>query len=311
MGKLIVDQIQKPGGSVFTLPSTASAGAVFSDSSGNLSISSVKISPVEGSVIGMVVTSSAQANTYGAISQWTSDGPGSQVYQARYVGNTSSDSYSTYSAWNMLMGDGTPTGTTERMFAYNRNGDILRKLYYANNKRLGHMRDVNYYDQNTTDNYTGITISVLPVRNTTSSSITRTFSFYHSSDYSSYGGGALAVYTPTNNVAYSEVIGGTWSQSYTYTSSSNQAGGSASVAIPANTTVLLVLASSHNYSTTHKFVDVHYYYNLDTPIDGTSIICDLRMLNTLATNRNSGNTGPFSLAMPNYYTQCAQQFGDR
>ena len=311
MGKLIVDQIQKPGGSVFTLPTTASAGYFQSDASGNMSVGAVKAAPIEGNTIGMIVTSSAQANVYGSTGQWTSDGPGGQTYQARYVGNTSSDSYSTYQAWNMLMGDGTPTGTSERLFAYNRNGDILRQPYYANNKRLGHMRQVQYYSDNTTDDYTGITMSVLPVRNITGASVTKTFSFYNSSDYSSYGGAALGIFTPTSGVAYSAVTGGTWSQGYTYTSSSNQTGGTASVTIPANTTVLLLMTSSHNYQTTYRFIDLHYYYSLDTAIDGTTTICDLRMLETLRTNRNIGNTAYNVLGMANYYTQCATQYGDR
>jgi hypothetical protein len=309
MGKIIVDQIQKPGGSTFTLPSTATAGAVYSDANGNLSISSVKFAPVEGNTIGMIVTSAAQGNVYGSTGSWTSDGPGGQIYSARYVGNTTTDANSTYAAFNMVMGDGMPTSTSDRLFAYNRNGDIYRQCYYANNKRLGHMRQLQYYDNNTTDDYTGITMSVLPLRNTTSASITKTVTFYHSADFSSYGGAALAVYTPTNNVTYSAVISGTWSQPYTYAASTNNTGGNASVVIPANTTVLLLYATSHNYQTTNKFVDSHYYYNLDTVIDG-SVICDLRMLETLRTNRNLGNATN-NLDMPRYYTQCATQYGDR
>lgn len=309
MGKLIVDQIQKPGGSTFTLPTTAATGAILSDSSGNLTIGSFRPTPVEGNTIGMIVSSSAQANTYGSTGNWTSDGPGGQTYQARYVGNTTSDSYSTPMAFNMLMGDGMPTGTSDRLFVYNRNGDIYRQCYFANNKRLGHMRQNQYYSDNTTDDYTGITMSVLPLRNTTSASITKTVTFYHSSDYSSYGGAALALYTPTSNVAYSSVTGGAWTQPYTYTSSTNNVAGSGSVVIPANTTVLLLLATSHNYQTTYRFVDSHYYYNLDTVIDG-NVICDLRMLETLRTNRNTGNaTNNVSPAA--YYTQCATQYGDR
>jgi hypothetical protein len=309
MGKLIVDQIQKPGGSTFTLPTTASAGVLNSDSSGNLSIGALKFAPIEGNTIGMIVSSTAQANTYGSPA-WTSDGPGGQTFSARYVGNIASDSYSTYQGWNMLMGDGQPNGTSERMFVYNRNGDILRQPYYANKQRLGHYRHNQYYDNNTTDDYTGITFSVLPVRNITGTSVTKTFQFYHSSDMSSYGGTGLAIYTPTAGL-YSAVTSGTWTQGYTQTSSTNITGGSASVVIPANTTVLLFLATSHNYQTTYRFSDTHFYYNIDTAVDGTSVICDLRMLETLRTNRNSGNTAYNILGMPNYYTQCATQYGDR
>jgi hypothetical protein len=308
MGKLIVDQIQKPGGSTFTLPTTAAAGGLISDANGNLTIGSFRPIPVEGNTIGMIVSSSSQGNTYSG-SSWTSDGPGGQLYRAFQVGNVTSDTNSTSMAFNMCMGDGAPTGGSERLFVYNRNGDIYRQCYYANNKRLGHMRNVQYYDSNTTDDYTGITMSLLPVRNTTGSAITRNFVFYHSSDYSSYGGAALALYTPTNSVPYSSVIGGTWTQPYTYTSSTTNVAGTASITIPANTTVLLLLATSHQYQTTHQFRDSHYYYNLDTVIDG-SLICDLRMLETLRTNRNAGNATN-SVSPAAYYTQCATQYGDR
>lgn len=309
MGKLIVDQIQKPGGSTFTLPTTAAAGSLYSDASGNLSISALKPTPVESvNTVGMIVSSTSQANTYGGPA-WTSDGPGGQIYQARYVGNTTTDAYSTGTAFNMVMGDGNPIGSSDRMFVYNRNGDILRQVYYANNKRLGHNRHNQYYDNNTTDDYTGATMSVMPIRNTTGSAITRNFVFYHSSDFSSYGGAALAVFTPTNGVAYSAVAGGAWAQPYTYTSSTNNVAASASVTIPANTTVLLLLATTHNYNTTYRYHDSHYYYNLDTVIDG-SLICDLRMLETLRTNRNTAN-GTNSVSPVSYYTQCAQQYGDR
>lgn len=308
MGKLIVDQIQKPGGSTFTLPTTAAAGSLISDASGNLSISLARSVPVEGNTIGMIVSTTSQANTYSG-SSWSSDGPGGQIYQARYVGNQTTDANSTAMAFNMCLGDGMPTSSSDRMFTYNRNGDVYRQAYYANNKRLGHHRTMQYYDNNTTDNYTGATFSLLPVRNTTSAAITRTFAFYHSADFSSYGGAALAVFTPTSNVPYSAVIGGVWTQPYTFASETSQTAGTASVTIPANTTVLLLFATTHCYQTTYRFSDQHYYYNLDTIFDG-SLLCDLRMLETLRTNRNPSNAT--NSVVPNsYYTQCATQYGDR
>lgn len=308
MGKLIVDQIQKPGGSTFTLPTTATTGALISDSSGNLSIGSFRPTPVEGNTIGMIVSSSSQGNAYSGGS-WTSDGPGGSIYNSRYIGNLVTDANATNMAWNFLVGDGVPTGSNERFFVYNRNGDIYRQAYYANNKRLGHHRSVMYYDSNNTDNYTGFTVSALPVRNTTSAAITRTFNFYHSSDFSSYGGVALAQFTPTSSVPYSQVLGGVWSQLYTGASDTNNTAGSAAVTIPANTTIILLYGTTHNYQTTYQFRDVHYYIGLDAIFDG-SLICDLRMLETLRTNRNAGNATNSASIAP-YYTQCATQYGDR
>jgi hypothetical protein len=256
----------------------------------------------------MIVSSSAQGNTYSGGS-WTSDGPGGSIYNTRYIGNLVTDANATNMAWNFLVGDGVPTGSNERFFVYNRNGDIYRQAYYANNKRLGHHRSVMYYDSNNTDNYTGFTVSALPVRNTTSAAITRTFNFYHSSDFSSYGGVALGQFTPTSGVPYSQVLGGTWSQLYTGASDTNNSAGSAAVTIPANTTIILLYGTTHNYNTTHQFRDTHYYIGLDAIFDG-SLICDLRMLETIRTNRNAGNATN-SVSIAPYYTQCATQYGDR
>jgi hypothetical protein len=315
MGKLIVDQIQKPGGSTFTLPSTAAAGVLQSDVSGNITIGSTKLLlvPETSSVVGMIVTTTAQANTY-STAGWTSNGPGAQLIQNAKLGSVTDSYASTYGGWNMLMGDGAPTATdTSIMYAYNREGLQLRQPYYANNKRIGHWMNRSYYNQNTTSDYTGLTYSVMPVRNTTSSAITRTFYVMHSSSFSSYGGASVAVFTPTTSSGtnYANVTGGAWTNVYAYTTDTASVTGNFSVTIPANTTILLFFGTSHQYATTNRFFDVHTYYNLDTSIDGTNLICDVRMLETLRTARNAGNTAGNTVNIPNYYTAAAALYGDR
>ena len=314
MGKLVVDQIQKPGGSTFTLPSTAAQGVLQSDSSGNLTITNSKLLlvPEASSVVGMIVSVSAQSNSY-STGSWSSTGPGSQLIQNSKLGSVTDSYASTYGGWNMLMGDGSPAATdTSIAYVSNMHGQALRQAYYANNKRIGHYTH-RFYTQNITGDYSGLTYSALPVRNTTSSSITRTFYVMHSSSYSSYGGASVAVYTPTysSGTNYANVTGGAWTNVYAYTTNINAVVGNFSVTIPANTTVILFFGSSHYYMTTSEFNDIHMYYNLDTAIDGTSLISDIRMLETLRTNRNSGNTAGNTINMPNYYTNCAALYGDR
>lgn len=332
MSKLVVDQIQKSGGPSLTLPTT-SAGIANSivvgdtsgnlsfttlgnllpngvansvlktDGSGNLSFGAPSLNPAASSlVIGAVRSSSAQANTYGYT--WSSSGPWT-TYQNYQVG---SDAVSTTQAWNMFLGDGLPQGTTEFMYANNRDNQYQRELIFANNRRLGHVRDMQYYDNNTTDNYTGVTWMAVPVRNTTSASVSKTFSWGNSSDFSSYGGSAAALYTP-NSTVYSTTTGGSWSQLLSIQNSTNTNGSTFTVTVPANTTVILFLVNTHNYNTTYRFVDYSMLYNLQNSfVDG--LVCDLDMLYALHIARSTTNST--SVAAPHQiYNACATLFGDK
>lgn len=307
MSKIVVDQIQKAGSVALTLPTADGTAGQYmqTNGSGALSFSTPGAPPPVPAdstlIVGFVRSSSAQQNTY-STPAW-STGPNGVMNQS-LIGT---DATTRIMAWNMFLGDGFPNGTTEKMYTNNREGNYQRETVYANNQRLGHFRAVNYYDNNTTDNYTGLTWSVLPVRNTTNASITRSFTFYYSSDYSSYGGAAIALFTP-NAATYSGTSGGTFTGLFT-TSSDGTSTATISVIVPANTTVLLFAGTTHLYQTTYQFFDYHMYYGLSTFFAG-DLICDLRMLGSLEIARSPNNIST-AIAPQDLYTAAAALYGNR
>ena len=312
MGKLIVDQIQKPGGSVFTLPTTAAAGSLISDSSGNISVNTsptVMLLPTDSwRIVGSITTQSARGNLY-STGEWTSSGPNSTYQNATAAGTTMTY---THQSWNMAMGDGSPNGTTE--YGYNSDyiGHYPRRIEYAHQNRMGWNYRSNYYFDNNTG-YGGVTWRIMPVRNTTSSSITRTLNFNYSS-YDTYNGAALGYYTPitSSGTNYANVTGGTWTQPFTTTTSTAQNQGTASIIIPAYTTVLVMFITAHQYSTTAWFIDSNMFYNLNTffPTSG-DLVCDNRMLQTLSMYRDTYVSSNSGSNPEQAYTNCAILFGDR
>jgi len=308
MSKIVVDQVQKSGGPALTLPTADGTAGQYMQTNGTGTLSfSTPTAPVplpndSSLVIGMIRSSSAQANTY-STPAWTSDGPNGVLNQS----TIGTDATSRGMAWNMLLGDGYPNGTSQIMYTNNREGNYQREVLFANNQRLGHVRAVNYYDNNTTNNYTGLTWSCIPIRNTTAASITRSLSFYYSSDFSSYGGAAIALFTP-NATTYSATSSGTWTG--LFSSQSDQTSTtSASVIVPANTTVLLFAGTSHQYVTTYQFFDYHMYYGLSTFFAG-DLVCDLRMLGSLEYARSPTNTNT-TIAPQEIYTAAATLYGNR
>lgn len=308
MSKIVVDQIQKSGAPAFTLPLTDGTNGQFMRTNGTGQLSfGTPAAPVPlpndtPLIVGMIRSSTAQANTY-STPAWTTDGPNGILNQAEIGSSATSRDM----AWNMLLGDGFPNGTSQRVFVNNREGNYQRELHFANNQRLGHARAVNYYDSNNTANYTGLTWSCIPIRNTTGASITRSISFYYSSNYSSYGGAAIALYTP-NASTYSATTGGTWSGLFSATTSTATTT-TASVVVPANTTVLLFAGTSHLYQTTYQFFDYHLYFGLNTFFAG-DLVCDLRVLNALEFARSPSNTSS-AIAPQEIYTATATLYGNR
>lgn len=313
MSKVVVDQLQKSGGVALTLPTSDGTNGQFlqTDGSGNLAFGSPVIPPDKmlpddsADIIGAIFTSTAQGNVYGAGATWSSAGPYT-TYNNYQIG---SNANTTLQAWNMALADGYPNGTSQAPFANNREGEYSRQLLFANWNRLGIWRNKNYYDANQTANYSGITWSILPVRNTTGAAITSTFAQSGSYQFSSYGGIGVGLYTP-NASTYAATTGGTWSQVYTNSTSGNsQANYTFSVTVPANTTVLLLSGTTHSYQTTYQFFDTHIWYNLSTAFT-TGLVCDLRMLNALYMARSSSNT--VSNADPwRIYNAAANMYGDR
>lgn len=334
MSKLVVDQIQKSGGPALTLP-TASGGAnsllandgsgnlsfttlgnllpggttntvLTNDGSGNLSFKTLAPVPADNPlIIGTVATSSARQNIY-STGEWTSSGPWTTYQNATAAGSNST--YTTQ-AWNMFLGDGnmTGTGTTENFFSHDYSGEYNREIHYAANGRVGDWEKTWFYYDNATS-YGGVTWRVLPIRNTTGAAITTTVYFGYSS-YDTYNGAACGYYTPTGTgTNYAAITGGTWTQGFSQTSNTITTS-SMSVTVPANTTILVMLVTSHNYQTTYYFDDSNMFYNLPTTFS-TGLVCDLRMLNTLAMARSPGasvsDSRPYLM-----YSACASIFGDR
>jgi hypothetical protein len=205
----------------------------------------------------------------------------------------------------MFLGDGYPGGTSQIMYSGDFRGLDYRTILYSGNDRLGHnQRELFYYQNNTS--YGGVSWHVMPVRNTTGSSITRTLNFMYSA-YDTYNGAALGYYTP-NAATYAATTGGTWTQPFTQTGNTITST-SASIVIPANTTVLVMLVTSHNYQTTYYFKESSMFYGLSA-FFGTGLVCDLRMLEALSVLRTPSATNTTSYP-EQIYTGCAAVFGDR
>lgn len=307
MSKIIVDQIQKSGGVPFSLPlSDGTAGhIVTTNGSGQLSFAAPPANTVvpddNALIIRSVMSSSARGNVY-STGDWTSSGPNSTYQNATAAG---SNATYTHMSFNMFMGDGYPNGTSQPMYSGDFRGLEHRTILSAANERVGHnYRELFYYENNTS--YGGVSWHILPVRNTTASPISRSLSFMYSS-YDTYNGAALGYYTP-DAATYAGTTGGSWTQPFTNTSSTITST-SASITVPANTTVLVMLVTSHNYQTTYYFKESSMFYGLDTFLAG-DLICDLRMVEALATVRTPSATNSVS-APYEVYTACAAAYGDR
>lgn len=308
MSKIVVDQIQKSGGVAFSLPTTdGAAGQLMkTDGAGNLSF----VAPPTDTIIpadnaltyASVMTASARGNIYSS-GEWTSSGPNSTYQNATAAG---SNMTYTHQSVNMFLGDGYPNGTgAQYKYAADFRGLENRTMLYSNGDRLGHSYRELFYYQNDTS-YMGVSWHVMAVRNTTGSSITRTLNFQYSA-YDTYNGAALGIFTP-NAATYAATTSGTWTQPFSATSNTI-ANSSASITIPANTTVLVMLVTSHNYQTTYYFKESTMFYGLSS-FFGTGLVCDLRMTHALATLRTPSATNTTSNP-EQIYTGCAAVYGDR
>jgi hypothetical protein len=153
----------------------------------------------------------------------------------------------------------------------------------------------------------------IPVRNTTGSSLNKTlyWDFAAGWVYGHEGSGAVVI-TP-NATTYNSVTNTSHSYVYQYTGGNTPNNSSMTVTIPANTTVIILLsASMYKWTSSNggeTFVDINKIYNLSTLIDGSSTICDLRMLATL--NSSKWNLGYTTANFANIWTACARDYGNR
>ena len=257
-------------------------------------------------IVGTVSSATGRGNPQNF--SWGSSGPWTTFYNYN-VGSNSSD---TTQAMHMLLGDGmADQGTSEAFYTGDMSGFDQRTLLFSNGNRVGAIKDVFYYSNNTS--YSGHTFRILPVRNTTNNTISRTFWWYATNYWSSgYEGVAVSQFTPNNSV-YSLTTSGNWSQLYTTSSgfSGSWSSSSVTVTIPSQTTVLVLLASTHAYRTTYRWMDINAFFNLNTtfPRNDTSLICDMRLLGALTYGRHNINytTDP----TPAIYREAAILYGDR
>jgi hypothetical protein len=110
--------------------------------------------------------------------------------------------------------------------------------------------------------YSHACLGVVFVKNTTDVDITKTLSFGGSCGYNSgYNGMALFVGTPN-----SDLTALTWTRPYSYTTASAYQSSTASITVPANTTIAILLYTSGYYVTslnTHATIFSHWYlYNM-------------------------------------------------
>lgn len=322
MSKLVVDTIQRPGGSTLSFPVADGTAGQFlkTDPLGNLSFSNsytfpsvtLPIIAQEGKgIVGSVSSFTDRANQYSSPA-WSSNGPWTTFY-----GYTAHDDNSLIQFINMALGDGLPQGTTEWYIGDDTNGSGSRALQFATGDRLGYKRDRFQYTNATSQG--GHTFRIMPIRNNSASPISVPF-YARLSDYWSggYEGACMFVLAP-NTSTYSTVTTVT-STRLSYSQSSGDTNGpqafTGSYTIPANTTVLVCLANTNSYQTTYRFKDTSYFYYLNTSYTfaDANIVCDMRMLSSLyASNFNLPNSGTCNgtgILAP-LWTKTATNFGDR
>ena len=255
--------------------------------------------------IGMVRSSSARENVYSS-GEWSSSGPWTTYY------NDLSTANSITQAANQALGDGYPNGSSQALYSGDYAHNMHREKIFAKNKRMGNYNRSMYYHDNYTGNYSGVTWSMLPIRNNGADSVSVSLTT-HTTVYSSsaYSGSGMAVYTPTGgNGNYAGTTGGAWTQVWGYTGSNAGYQKSSSVTVPAGRTVIVMLTSNHNYNTTYRFKDTHLYYGLDASFASADVVCDLRMLETLYMARTPSATHSNDYTYQ-LYPACAELFADR
>jgi len=315
MSKIVVDQIQKSGGVALTLPTTDGTSGQFmkTDGAGNLvfgagpvvDVISGLVAPEGKGIIGSLVSHTDRNNVY-STGEWSSSGP-----WTTYTANQSHTDNHLIQFINMTLGDGMGnSGSSELNWFGDFDGGLSRQLQFANGNRLGYSRDVFHYDNATS--YSGHSFRIMPMRNTSGSAISVSFSSY-CSDYwqAGYEGSALFVLAP-NAGLYSGVTGVTGTSLATSSTSTQQTSLTGTFSIPANTTVLVCLVSTDQYQTTYRFKDTNYFHNLSTTFTNASIICDMRMLSSLYQSRfNMSYSGAASAIIKKIWNDTALNYGDR
>jgi len=312
MSKIVVDQIQKSGGAALTLPSSdgVAGASLVTDGSGALSFAAPAAPPVplvapEGyNNFGSIVSHTDRQNIY-STGEWTSSGPWTS-----FTNYSSHQDNHAIQFMNMALGDGMgANGTSQQQWIGDTEGALSRQLLFANGNRLGYSRDQFHYDNSQSN--AGHSWQIMPLRNPTDTDITVTLKAYASNYWQSGSEGcALFTFTPTAGL-YSgviSVVGASLAQSTSNATMINMTG---SATIPAYTTILACIASTDWYTTTYRFKDTNFFYDL-TALEAAGVICDMSMLSSLRSTRfNMGYTGTINTNFPVLWTKTATIYGDR
>ena len=202
MSRIFADQIQKSGGTTFSLPVASGTSGQFiqTDGSGNLSFQNPVVNqpsatwlvaPESTYTIGTVVSHTDRQNIY-STGEWSSSSSWTTYYN--YAIN---EDNSAIQFWNMLLGDGySSSGTSQYMQGADTEHELPRRVQFANAHRVGYTRDILHWDNDTSS--AGHSFRCLPLRNTTSGSVSVPISAWVSNYWSSGYDGV----TSRSNKAY-------------------------------------------------------------------------------------------------------------
>lgn len=315
MSKIQTEQIQSTGGATFTLPPSQGIANQYikTDGTGNLLFAQpskeaqtmVPIVAPEGKGIIGSIFSHSDVNQIYSTGEWSSTGPWTTY--THYSGHVDNNAIQ----WvNMALGDGNgASGTSESMKGNDSEAQKSRRIQFSNGNRLGHARQEFHTDNSSLSS--GYGWRIMPIRNTTASPITISLYAYASNYWSGIEGCDIHVYTP-NTTRYSTVTSVSATSISTSTTNARANNLTGTYSVPANTTVLVCLSSTDWYYTTYDFKDTNYFYNLTTTFTNSGIICDMRMLSSLAYSRfNLPSAGAFATSLPPLWTVTATNFGDR
>ena len=270
-------------------------------------ISSAPVPDDNDLMIGALFSHSNRQNVY-STGEWTTTGPNSTYHHEL------DDAASRVAAWNMALGDGKPqqsANATSSHMLYSGNWIHSRYKQFAHNRRLGYnYRYLRWGDENGTS-YPGASWAIIPIRNSGSSSVDCVFKTTTSS-VANYAGSGHMYYTPTfsSGTNYANATGGAWTVLSSYQANSETHDYTATVPVPANTTVLFMVTSTWNYRTSYQFFDTLVFRELHTAFTHADIKCDMRMLEALHSCRQPAAV--YNAATPyEMYTSCATCYGDR
>jgi hypothetical protein len=158
-----------------------------------------------------------------------------------------------------------------------------RRILTPSGDGIGYVGDVNQY--NRSYHYAIIGSQILPVRNPTGSNVLMNIKWEYSSQYGDTGGARVFIISPNNSsgTAYSTVnsVSYTSLAYYGQYSDSNATFSNTNYYVPAGKTILVCLINTFRSYTSYQAWGVNRFYDIKNTFN-SNLICDLRMVNTLA-----------------------------